>query len=115
MGIHRYSIDGRPVEGVYAFRDDPKKPAHDVLYTPGAPDGRIFRPYADAAKRPGGFRFDSTEERKEWRAGMDEYFLARVKILRFPKEMSYGRVLAFGLAKEGFHQCGQLLDSAQSA
>lgn len=34
---------------------------------------------------------------------------------RFPKEMSHSRVLAFGLAKEGFHQCGQLLDSAQSA
>ncbi|WP_232452057.1 hypothetical protein, partial [Burkholderia ubonensis] len=25
---------------------------------------------------------------------------------RFPKEMSHSRVLAFGLAKEGFHQCG---------
>ncbi|WP_232464441.1 hypothetical protein, partial [Burkholderia ubonensis] len=37
------------------------------------------------------------------------------RLLRFPKEVSYGRVLAFGLAKEGFHQCGQLLDSAQSA
>ncbi len=29
--------------------------------------------------------------------------------------MSHSRVLAFELAKEGFHQRGQLLDSAQSA
>ncbi|SFW91528.1 hypothetical protein SAMN03159408_07226, partial [Burkholderia sp. NFPP32] len=28
--------------------------------------------------------------------------------------MSHGGVLTFGLAKEGLHQCRQLLDAAQS-
>ena len=36
-------------------------------------------------------------------------------LLSFSKVMSCSSILAFGLTKKGFHQCGQLLNATQCA
>ncbi|KVO21047.1 hypothetical protein WJ73_34970, partial [Burkholderia ubonensis] len=52
--LHRLTVNGRAVEGVYVFRGvGPVGATRDLLYTPGAPDGRTLRPYDDATFRPG--------------------------------------------------------------
>ncbi|WP_157640096.1 dermonecrotic toxin domain-containing protein [Burkholderia ubonensis] len=54
VGLYRFSLNGRPVEGVYVFRgaitEQGRNQVADALYTPDSPDGRTFRPYHDAAK-----------------------------------------------------------------
>ncbi|MFJ3467006.1 dermonecrotic toxin domain-containing protein [Pseudomonas sp. NPDC090201] len=64
--ISPFIIAGYRVEGVYCFRDDSaNEPRHELLYTPGAPDGRDFRPLTDYAQLLG-------------TAEMQSYYLARV-------------------------------------
>ncbi|MFJ3523811.1 dermonecrotic toxin domain-containing protein [Pseudomonas sp. NPDC090203] len=64
--ISPFVIAGYRVEGVYCFRDDSaNEPRHELLYTPGAPDGRDFRPLTDYAQL-----LDTAE--------MQSYYLARV-------------------------------------
>ncbi|WP_157768613.1 dermonecrotic toxin domain-containing protein, partial [Burkholderia ambifaria] len=53
-GLHRLTLNDRAVEGVYVFRGVGEVGnTRDLLYTPGAPDGRTLRPYDDTTFRPG--------------------------------------------------------------
>ncbi|MGU7816120.1 dermonecrotic toxin domain-containing protein [Burkholderia sp. AW49-1] len=72
--LHRLTLNGRPVEGTYVFRGVGEiGNARDLLYTPGAPDGRTFRPYGDAAFRQAHGEAESLTE------AMRKYYYDRVK------------------------------------
>jgi hypothetical protein len=49
--VSLFKIGDQIIEGVYIFRDfATEDPEYNVLYTPGAPDGRDFRPLSDYAR-----------------------------------------------------------------
>jgi hypothetical protein len=49
--VSEFKIADQTVEGVYIFRDfNSQDPLYNLLYTPGAPDGRDYRPLSDYAQ-----------------------------------------------------------------
>ncbi|MET3633176.1 DUF6543 domain-containing protein [Burkholderia sp. 572] len=71
---HRLTFNGRPVEGTYVFRGvGAVGQARNMLYTPGAPDGRMFRPYDDSTFRSG------KDEPRSLTEAMANYYYQRVK------------------------------------
>ncbi|MDR6504118.1 hypothetical protein J2785_007313 [Burkholderia ambifaria] len=72
--LHRLTVNGRPVEGAYVFRGvGAVGHARNMLYTPGAPDGRTFRPYDDSTFRSG------KDEPRSLTKAMADYYFQRVK------------------------------------
>ena len=49
-GVYAFHVKSRRIQGVYVFRTKANGVAHDLLYTPHAPDDRWFRPLTEFAK-----------------------------------------------------------------